>query len=85
MGETIEQGDHNRNLLGARQGILKQSFSVQPRQHSQKGSAYRPDNLNCERFPGFDLGTRVGIANVYTLSECAADKRGEGDQRSKLH
>jgi hypothetical protein len=84
---TIKQGDHNRNLIGARQGVLRESFSVQPRQHNstQKGSAYWPDHLNYERTTGFDLGTLGGIANFYTLPECAADKGSEGDQRCKLH
>ena len=65
----------------------KNQSACSPVSHSstQRGLAYRPDDLNCERFTGFDLGTLGGIANDYTLPECAAEKGGEGDQRRKLH
>jgi hypothetical protein len=57
--ETIHQRDHNRNILGARQGILGASFSVRPRLHNstQTGPTYWPVNLDGEQVAGSDLGT----------------------------
>jgi hypothetical protein len=84
---TIHQRDHNRNILGALQGVLGASFSVRPRLHNstRKGPTYWLVNLNGEPVAGSDHGTREWTANFDTLPECAAGKEGEGEERCKLH
>ena len=84
---TRLQRDHNRDLLGTCQGILRTSVSTTPRRHSstQGGPTYRPVNLNGEWMARLYRRIPVGVANGDTLRECAGSEGSDGEERTKLH